>query len=127
MAVKPRCSVDGCGKYAQHGCDGMCKYHYGVSKAPVVVDLPAGPVSKPAAVYPDLDADVAEVKSFGVVLNASGDGVSFGVSDRVYNAIRCLLEGVERRLLVDVSGMPDDEAIIYAAVTVQDMAVRAGA
>lgn len=120
MAVKLRCSVDGCGKYAQHGCDGMCKFHYRESKAPVVADLPAGPVTKPPAVYPDLPAEAAEVKeSFGNVRNADGDSVPFGVDPLVHMALRDAWYQVERKALESLSGLAPASALVRAANLVQ--------
>lgn len=95
-------------------------------KAKKSVDLPTGPVLKAAVVYPDLDADAADVLAgFGRVKNASGDFALFGACDPL------LLEFVERmlicvkgRLLVDVSGLPFDVAAAHVLHTVEGMARR---
>lgn len=82
--------------------------------------LPTGPVSKPSAVYPDLDADVAEVSaSFGKVDNADGESVSFGVDPLVHMALRDAWYEVERKALEALSGLAPASALVRAANLVQ--------
>lgn len=69
------------------------------------------PLIKAPVYYPDLE------------VFAATSAKSKTVTPRLQDVIRCMLEGVERRLLVDVADMPDDAAIIYVARVVQAMAV----
>ncbi|MGE0919461.1 hypothetical protein [Trichlorobacter lovleyi] len=82
--------------------------------------LPAGPVVKPSAEYPDLSSDAAEVKKgFGKVNNADGESVSFGVDPLVHMALRDAWYQVERKALESLSGLAPASALVRAANLVQ--------
>ena len=82
------------------------------------IDMP-----KKKPVYADEPAPPPEISAtFGQVVNADGELATFGSSDLLLVVIRRLLAGVEARLLVDVSGMPDDAAIMHVTDAVRGMA-----
>lgn len=111
--------------YESGGLCGVCNGKRRKQRLAAKADQLFGkPVVKPAVVYPDLEETVKSLPdTFVKVKNAAGEAVPFGVAPHVLEAIRCLLSGAERRLLVAVSGMPDDEAIIHAALCVQQLEV----
>lgn len=120
----PECGRDNA-TYESGGLCGVCNSkRRKLRLAAKAEQLFGQPVVKPAAVYPDLKEAASSLPdSFGTVRNAAGEAVPFGVAPHVLEAIRCLLSGVERRLLVAVSGMPDDEAIKEAVYCVSRMEV----
>jgi hypothetical protein len=75
------------------------------------VELVPVPVTIPAAVYPDLDAEVSA--NFGKVTNAEGDQVSFGVDPLVLANIRRTLKELEQHMVVDLSGVGFFQALDY--------------
>lgn len=117
-----------CNKDRAYESNGVCKQCRAKQKSGTKKSWsPAEPSDPAPALEPVEVADEPIVndlpEGFGKVHNAAGDAVPFGVAPHVLEAIRCLLSGVERRLLVAVSGMPDDEAIIHAALCVQQLEV----
>lgn len=113
----------GCGKrlkYESNGLCGGCNQKKRLARQ--AAGLPAGPVTKPAAVYPDLPADVAEVKeSFGKVVNAEGDQTSFGVDPMVHMAMRDAWYDAERKALEALSGLSPISALARAHDFVQQI------
>lgn len=103
-AMAQRCLVAKCEKLAQHGCEGMCKSHYreylDALKAEPAADVPA---------------------SFGMVVNAEGTGVSFGVDSLVLQAIREAWAETEARLLPQLSGLKPSAALVRAAKVVEQL------
>lgn len=111
----PECGRDNA-TYESGGLCGVCNAKRRKLKCAVQA-AKSGPVVKPAVVYPDLQEAASDLPYiYGQLQSTAGGAVR-------YEAIRCLLDGVERRLLVAVSGMSDDEAIIYAALHVQQLEV----
>lgn len=114
----PNCTCPSCLKdYFAQGCNEcpFCGHEHG---EPAL--LSTGPVVKPSAVYPDLDADAADVSaSFGKVTNTDGDVVPFGVDPMIHMALRDAWYDVERKALEALSGLAPASALVRAANLVQ--------
>lgn len=141
MAKGP-CKEPGCRKHQVVG--GFCTEHADL-RCPEKMDakrrrsreikgLPPEPIkyvrgavpATPAPVTdPVVSPTVMEVsETFGQVVNAAGEGAPFGVSPLVLEATRALLRGVEHRMLVELSGLPDDTAVLLMADTFYQVTTR---
>ena len=125
-----------------------------VKRAAASAALPAGPVKKARVVYSELDQDIKEhqpnftcpacgkryyaqgcnecpfcgvdhVEILPDSKNADGEDAEFSATDPLLlELIDRMMLSVERRLLVDVAGMPFDLAAIHVIKTVEGMARR---
>jgi hypothetical protein len=123
----PECKRDNAA-YESGGLCGVCNAKRRKEKlAAKAAELPTGPVSIPSAVYPDLDADAAEVSAcFGKVTNADSGAVSsVAVDDLLLQLIDYVLRDVRRVLLVEVSGMSVTAGARHVLREVERIAVRA--
>jgi len=129
---KRLCKEPGCKKHQV--VDGYCTEHADLlcpekmdakrKRCREVKGLPAEPRKYVRRAVPATPPPLADPlpEKFGEVVNAAGGPAVFGSSDLLLVVIRRLLAGVEARLLVDVSGMPDDAAIMHVTDAVRRMA-----